>query len=274
MTLSLEAIGDTEQLVGVCLQVLVNLALALTIFFVGKWIAQGLIRLLRSAMRRWRVDETLGDFLCNVSYGVAIAVIVVAAAGSLGLDTTSLAAVVAGAALAIGLSLQNQLSSFAAGVIIILFRPFSKGDFVEIGGVKGEVEEIKIVSTQLRTADNKTLIVPNASITTNIITNYTARKTRRVELLVSISYGSDLLKARQVLEDIVAQEPRVLKDPEPSVRVRDLGQSSVDFDVWAWTRTDDVIPVRAQLLQTIKLRFDAEGVDIPFPQMDVRVHQA
>jgi small conductance mechanosensitive channel len=271
MNLSLKDLNGVEQLPGLVTPVLLKLLAAVAIFFIGKWIAEGLIKLVRTAMRRGRVDETLADFLGNVLYGLAVAVIVLAALGALGVDTTSAAAIVGGAALAIGLSLQSQLSSLAAGVIIIMFRPFRKGDFVEIGGVKGVVEEIKIISIQLRTLDNKTLIVPNANVTTQIITNYSDRQTRRIDLTIPVSYESDLRKTKMVLEELLAAEPRVLKSPAPTIQVKALAQSSVDISVWSWTRTSDAGDVEAALLEAIKLKFDAEGIEIPYNKLAVQM---
>jgi small conductance mechanosensitive channel len=218
-------------------------------------------------MRRGRVDDTLADFLANVLYGLAIAVVVMSALAQVGVDTTSAAAVMGGAALAIGLSLQGQLASFAAGVIIILFRPFKKGDLVEIAGVKGVVEEIKIISTQLRTLDNRELIVPNSTITTNIINNHTARATRRLDLVVAIAYEANLLKAKQVIEEILSAEARVLKSPAPTVQIKALTESSVQLQVQPWTRTGEAGDVEPALLEAIKLRFDAEGVEFAKAQV-------
>lgn len=265
MTSLQDLVRDRDQLAALGLDLAANLVLALLIFFAGRWLAGALVNVLRRAMRRWRVDETLTDFLCNVLLGIALALVVLAALGRLGVDTTSAAALVGGAALAIGLSLQNQLSSFAAGVIIILFRPFSKGDVVEIAGVEGTVEEIKIVSTQLRTADNKTLIVPNASITTQVITNFTERRTRRVEIVVTVDYAADLRRARAALEDVLQAVPGILAEPAPSVTVRNLGASGVELDAWGWAAAPDHGAVRAQLLEAIKLRFDAEQVAFAQP---------
>lgn len=265
MKLSLDQLPAADRLAQAGLEVAFKILVALAIFFAGKWLAAFLIGLMRKATQRARVDETLADFLANVAYGVAIAVIVVAAAGTLGVDTTSAAAVLAGAALAIGLSLQSQLSSLAAGVIIILFRPFSKGDDVEIAGIKGTVEEIKIVSTQLRTADNKRVIVPNASITTNIITNYTALGTRRIELVLGVSHGSDLLAAKGVLQAVLDGEPRLLANGERSVRVREITAAAIELDVWGWAKVGELAEVRAALLEAIELRFEAAGVEFATP---------
>jgi small conductance mechanosensitive channel len=268
---SIAQLHDAEGLARTAADVAFNVAVAIAIFFAGKWLAQVLIKLLRIGFRRGKVDETLADFLANVLYGLALTVVVIAAARTLGVDTTSAAAVLGGAALAIGLSLQNQLSSFAAGVIIILFRPFSKGDYVEVGGVKGTVEEIKIVSTQLRTLDNKRVVVPNASVTTNVITNYTALGSRRVELVYVIAHGAEIEHARRVVLGVLKAEQRVLETPEPSVRVRDIDTIGVQLDVWGWVRSDDLVDARALLLETIKLRLDAEGIEVPAPDGRVRV---
>lgn len=268
-----ELLQDTDRLGQVGLDVLLNLLIALAIFIVGKWLASALIKLTRAAMHRARVDETLADFLANVLYGIAIAVIVLAGVGTLGVDTTSAAAVLGGAALAIGLSLQSQLSSLAAGVVIILFRPFSKGDLVEIGGVKGVVEEIKIVSTQLRSPENKQVIVPNSSITTNIITNYTARSTRKLDLTVGIAYDADLRRAKQALEELMAADPRVLKDPAPLVQVKALAEHAVQFSIQPWSRTSDAADLEASLLEAIKLRFDADGLPLAQRRFELRLER-
>ena len=252
---------------------LIKLTVAISIFYFGKWAAEALVKLVRLGMKRSDVDETLRDFLANVLYGVLIVLVIVTALTQLGVETTAAAAVLGGAALAIGLSLQSQLSSLAAGVILILFRPFKKGDFVEIGGAKGFVEEIKIVHTRLRATDNRELTVPNSSITTQTITNYTARGLRRVEFLLGIGYDADLRKAKHVLLETLIADARVLKQPVPTVEIQTLAGSSVDLDVWAWVKTDDYADARPALLEAIKLRLDAEGITIPYPQMDVHLRK-
>jgi len=259
----MQTLNRLSDLPGAALPYLIKILAALLIFFVGKWVAQGLVKLIRAAMYRGRVDETLGDFLANLLLGLFMAIVVLSALAQLGVDTTSAAAIAGGAALAIGLSLQNQLSSLAAGVIIILFRLFKKGDTVEIAGVKGVVEEIKIIATQLRTLDNRELFVPNSSVTTNIITNYTARTTRRLDLVVAIGYEADLRKAKRILEEIIAAEPRVLKSPAPTVGVRALTESSVELALTPWTRTSEISEVEPALLEAIKLKFDEEGIARP-----------
>lgn len=264
----MELAQEPEQLLDLALPFALRITAALAIFFIGKWLVSWLLKAVRRVLRRGNVDETLADFLSNVLYGLAIAIVVISALHQVGVETTSLAAVLGGAALAIGLSLQQQLSSLAAGVIIILFRPFKKGDFVEIGGIKGYVEEIKIVHTRLRTTDNREVMVPNASITSNIITNFTARGTRRIDLAINVSYESDLLKAKQLIREIVGDEKRVLKEPVAVVEVKDLGASAVEFNVWPWVRNADYWDVRSALLEKIKLRFDRDGIMIPYPPLD------
>lgn len=254
---------EPDQLIDLAAPYVLHLLAAFLIFFVGKWLANWTIKLVRAAMRRANVDETLGDFLGNVLYGLALTVVVVSALHQMGIDTTSAAAVLGGAALAIGLSLQQQLSSLAAGVILIIFRPFKKGDTVEIGaGIKGVVEEIKIVHTRLRTFDNREVMVPNSGITTNTITNYTARAMRRIDLVISIGYGTDLLKAKLVLRELIDNEPRILKNPGPSVGVKDLTPSSLELSVLSWVKTPDYDAVRSDQLEKIKLRFERDGIGL------------
>lgn len=270
----MELVQEPEKLVDLTWPYALQFILALTIFFVGKRLVNWLIKLVRTAMRRANVDETLGDFLGNVLYGLALTIVVISALHQLGVDTTSAAAVLGGAALAIGLSLQQQLSSLAAGVILIIFRPFNKGDTVEIGsGFKGVVEEIKIVHTRLRSFDNREVMIPNSSITTNTITNYTTRGTRRIDLVISISYGADLLKAKQVLREIVDTDKRVLKSPAASVAVKDLSPGALDLNVLSWVKTPDYDAVRSDLLETIKLRFERENIPLPSSSMEVTLKQ-
>lgn len=270
----LQKVHAYDQLLALALPAALKLFAAILIFFIGKWLSVWLVKLMRLAMSRGRMDETLSDFLSNILYGLALTVVIFSALHQLGVETTSAAAVLGGAALAIGLSLQQQLSSLAAGVILIMFRPFKKGDFVEIGsGVKGTVEEIKIVHTRMRTSDNRELIVPNSAITSNNIINYSVRQQRRVELLIGIGYDSDLLRAKQLLHEIVAETKGVLKLPETMINVSELGASSVDFNVWCWVQTADYALIRGNLLEAIKLRFDREGINIPYPQMDLHVRE-
>jgi small conductance mechanosensitive channel len=271
MKLSLDQLKSPERWLELGLPILLKVLIALLIFYFGRYVVRAAVGVLRNVMQRSKADATLTGFLCNVAYGVGYALVVVSALGQIGINTNSMAAVIGGAALAVGLALQGQLSSFAAGVLLILFRPFKVGDFVDAGGIKGTVEEIKIIHTILRTADNQEVIVPNNAITTATITNYSARATRRLDITIGIDYEADLRKARALLEAIIAAHPKVLKDPAPSVKVRALGTSSVDFAVWPWVPTSDWYDVQCELLETIKLRFDEAGIVIPYPQMDLHL---
>lgn len=271
MAFSLDSLKDSEQWMALVLPALTNIVAAIAIFLIGKWLARIIVRLMQSAMRRSKVDETLTGFLGNVLYGLAMAVVVIAALGQLGVETTSAAAIIGGAALAIGLSLQGQLSSLAAGVMIILFRPMKVGDFIEVGGIMGTVAEIKIIHTLLRTLDNQIVVIPNANITTQTLTNFSVLPTRRIDLTVGIGYGSDLLLAKKVLERLLQEEPRLLAEPAFTVQVKELADSSVNFAVRAWVNSSDWWGTRCDLTERIKLAFDAEGIEIPFPQMSVHL---
>lgn len=271
MSLTLEKLTDPVALTEAVLPLVFNVIAALLIFFIGKWVARKVIDLVKATALKRNADPTLVGFLGNVAYGIVLAVILISAVGRLGVDTTSAAAVLGGAALAIGLALQGQLASFAAGVMIIMFRPFRTGDFVQVAGTMGTVEDIKIVATVLKSLDNQELTIPNAQVWGNIITNYSVRPTRRVDILASIAYSADLRRAKQLLVDILAEESRLLEDPAPTVVVTNLGDNSVDFAVRGFCSTAEWWAVRCDLIERIKLRFDDEGIEIPFPQMDVHV---
>lgn len=269
--LTLAKLRDSEKLLDLALPVLGNILAALAIFFVGKWLVQILLHLMRKAMQRARMDETLARFVSNVLYGLAMAVVVITALGKLGVETTSAAAILGGMALAIGLSLQGQLSSLAAGVILIVFRPFKRGDLVNVGGTLGLVDEIKIVHTVLKTLDNQVVYVPNSNITTSTITNFSALPTRRIDLTVGIGYNSDLRHAKQLLEQLLASERRGLPAPAATVEVKELADNAVNFAVRLWVKSEDWWAVQCELTERIKLLFDEHGIDIPFPQRTVHV---
>lgn len=271
MELTLEQLKSPERWLELALPVLFKVLLALLIFYLGRYLVRAVVRVLRAVMQRGGADATLSGFLCNVAYGVGYALVVISALGQIGINTNSLAAVVGGAALAVGLALQGQLSAFAAGVMLILFRPFKVGDFVDAGGIKGTVEEIKIIHTVLRTPDNQEVIVPNNTITAATITNHSARATRRLDITIGIDYEGDLKLAHRILDEILQSHPRVLDDPAPSVKVRALAATSVDFAVWPWVKTSEWFDVQCELLEQIKLRFDEAGIVIPYPQMDLHL---
>jgi len=261
--MTVEQLRDPAQWHELALPVLVKLLAAVAIFFIGKWVAAATVKLVRRVMERGRTDEILTSFVANVLYGALLTLIVIAALTQLGVDTTSAAAVVGGAALAVGLSLQNKLSSLAAGVILIVTRPFRKGDLVDIGGTAGTVEDLTIVSTVLRAPNNEELIVPNSAVLGRTIVNYTARPLRRIDLTIAIAPSADLLKAKGAIQRVMTAERRVLKDPAPAVTVKALGPNSVDLAVNPWVATPDKADVEAALLEQIKLQLDADAIELP-----------
>lgn len=252
----------------------IKLLLALATFVIGRWIAKALVAGLERAMQRAKADPTLSHFLGNVAYGIMLAIVVVSALGQLGVSTTSAAALLGGAGVAIGLSLKDQLSSFAAGVMLITFRPFRLGDFVDAGGVAGTVEEIRIIATVLRTPNNQQVTVPNAAIWGSTITNFNAKETRRIDMPIGISYTSDMRSAKDIALRLCTEDERVLADPAVWVGITDLADSAVIVSVRSWVKTSDYWQTRCDLLERIKLAYDEAGIEIPFNQLDVHLHKA
>jgi small conductance mechanosensitive channel len=246
---------------------------AVAIFIVGRWIAKRLVDLARKMMAKGDLEDTLEHFLGNLLYAILMTVIVIAAINQLGVQTTSLLAVVGAAGLAIGLALQGSLSNFASGVMIVAFRPYRVGDVIEAGGVSGTVVEVQIFTTVLKSPDNKKIIVPNSQIMAGTIVNVSANPTRRLDLVAGCGYDDDLDKVRRVLEEIVAADDRVLSDPEPTIAVVELADSSVNFVVRPWVNAGDYWPTHFAMTEAIKKRFDAEGISIPYPQQDVHMYQ-
>jgi small conductance mechanosensitive channel len=250
-----------------------NAIAALVIFVVGQWVAKAIGRTVKRVMVRRGVDPTLMNFTASLVHYAALAVVVIAALNQLGVQTASLIAFLGAAGLAIGLALQGSLSNFAAGVLMIIFRPFSVGDFIEGGGTLGVVEDIQLFTTTIITPENATVIVPNAKLGGDNITNFTAKPHRRVEALVGISYHDSIDQARQVILAALAQDERILADPAPVVSVVNLADSSVNLQVWAWAKTPDFLAVRLTLPEIMKKCLDAEGITIPFPQQEVHMFQ-
>jgi small conductance mechanosensitive channel len=244
---------------------------AIVIFVIGRWVTGLVTRFVQRLLERAGVDKTLVIFVKNLTYYVLLAFVVLAALGNLGVQTTSLVAILGASALAVGLALQGSLANFAAGVIIILFRPFKVGDRIEAGGVEGFVEDIQIFNTILRTPDNKTVIIPNANITSDNIINYSTKGILRIDMVFGIGYDDDLLQAKRILQDILAADEGVLNDPAPTVAVMELADSSVNFAVRPFVKSADYWSVYFRVTEQVKLRFDAEGVSIPFPQQDVHL---
>lgn len=252
---------------------LLNILYAALIVFVGRIVVKWIIKLVRKLMVRANLDPILINFLSVIANAVLMLFVLIAALDQLGVDTTSMIAVLGAAGLAVGLALKDSLQNFAAGVMLIIFRPFKIGDFVEAGGTSGIIEHISIFNTIMKTGDNREVIVPNGQIYADTITNYSAKDTRRIDMTFGIGYGDDLLKAKQLLTDIVTNHPKVMADPAPIIRVSELADSSVNFDVRPWVDADDYWPVRSELIEQVKLSFDENGVSIPFPQMDVHVNK-
>jgi small conductance mechanosensitive channel len=250
-----------------------KLLAAIAIFFIGRWVAKLLRKLIERLMVKGNVDQTLVSFTGNLAYVALLAFVIIAALGQLGVQTTSFIAVLGAAGLAIGLALQGSLSNFAAGFLMIIFRPFQVGDFIEGAGTAGTVEEIQIFTTQLKTPDNKTIIIPNSSLTADNIVNWSVKGTRRVDLTMGIGYEDDIDKARQIMADIMAADDRILKDPAPQISVAELADSSVNFTVRPWAAAGDYWDLYFDLTEKFKKAFDAQGVSIPFPQRDVHVYQ-
>jgi small conductance mechanosensitive channel len=249
----------------------IKLLLSLAIFYIGRIVVAGVVGLVRKLLHSRGVDDILVGFLVAILRWVLLLFVIIAALSQLGINTNSLVAVLGAAGLAIGLSLQSSLSNFAAGVMLIIFRPFTKGDFVEAGGASGVIEHISIFTTTMTTTDNKEVIIPNGAIIAGNITNYSARDTRRVDMVFSVSYEDDIRKAKQLLQEIVAADERILKEPAPVIAVSALAESSVDFLVRPWTKTTDYWNVFWDTTEAVKIRFDEAGLSIPYPQMDVHL---
>jgi small conductance mechanosensitive channel len=251
----------------------IKIALAITIFIIGRIVVSMVVGLCGKLMRRAEVDEMLVNFLSSIMRWVLLLFVIVAALSQLGVDTTSLVALLGAAGLAIGLSLQGSLQNFAAGVMLIVFRPFKTDDFVEVGGTTGIVEEIGIFTTTMRTTDNKEVIVPNGAIYSSTITNYSARDTRRVDMVFGISYDDDMRQAKAILQKLVSEDQRILAEPAAVVALGELGDSSVNFLVRPWVKAEDYWDVLWEMNENVKLGFDDVGISIPYPQMDVHLNQ-
>jgi small conductance mechanosensitive channel len=265
-----EEVWTTLQTTGV--EFGINIVTAIVVFFVGKWVVNLVVSGLMKAMEKGELDITLRRFIGNFARMLLMLFVIIAAINQLGVQTASLIALLGAAGLAVGLALQGSLSNFAAGVLIVLFRPYKVGDWIEGGGISGAVEEVQILTTVLKTGDNKRIIVPNSQIMGTTITNYSANETRRVDLVVGVSYSDDIDKVRKELQDLVAADDRILDDPAVTIAVSELADSSVNFVVRPWVKTADYWRVYFDLTEAIKKRFDEAGISIPFPQQDVYIH--
>ena len=252
----------------------INIVMAIAIFIVGKFVVNLLVNLAKKLMEKAKVDNILINFIGSIIKTVLLLFVVVAALDQLGVDTTSMIALIGAAGLAIGLALQGTLQNLASGVMLIIFRPFKDGDFVEAGGVSGVVEEIGIFSITMRTGDNREIIIPNGAVYGGTITNNSRRATRRVDMVFGIGYDDELLQAKEIINRILSEDSRVLADPAPTVAVGELADSSVNFNVRPWCATADYWGVYGDIHEKIKLTFDAEGISIPYPQMDIHQDKA
>lgn len=254
----------------------INIVMALAIFVVGRLVVKLLVRLAKNVLNKANVDTILVNFISSILRSVLLLLVVIASLNQLGVDTTSLIALIGAAGLAIGLALQGSLQNLASGVMLVIFRPFNSGDQIEAAGVAGKVITIGIFTTTLRTGDNREIIVPNGAIFSGNITNLSARDTRRIDMVFGIGYDDDIQKAKAIIQKILDEDDRVLKEPAALIAVAELADSSVNINVRPWSSTENYWKVNFDTHEKIKLAFDAAGVSIPYPQMDVHqvnVHQ-
>ena len=244
---------------------------ALLIFIIGKWVVKKLTAVTKTVMEKANVDKTLVEFAESLVYFILLMVVILASLNTLGINTTSFVAIFGAAGLAIGLALQGSLANVGAAVLIIIFRPFKVGDFVEAGGATGTVEDVNLFSTIIAPLDNRTIIVPNAAIVGGNIVNYSMKPQRRVDHVFGIGYDDDLKLAKEVLMEIMTTDTRVLQDPAPFVAVSELGDNSVNFITRAWVETADYWDVYFEMIEKVKLTFDEKGISFPYPQMDVHL---
>ncbi len=248
-----------------------KLIAAIAILIIGKFVIKGIKKLLTKALEKKKVDKEVISFTESLTYSVLWVFVIIAALAQLGIQTSSFLAVIGAAGLAVGLALQGSLSNFAAGFLMIILRPFKVDDYVEAGGVSGIVKNINIFTTEFVSFDNKKIIVPNSQIMNGTITNYTAEKIRRVDFKFGVGYESDIKKVKGIFNKLIKEHKLILKDPQPFVRMGNLGDSSLDFTVRVWTKTEDYWTVHFDLTENIKEEFDKENINIPFPQMDVHM---
>jgi small conductance mechanosensitive channel len=251
----------------------VQIGIAIAIFVIGKFLARMVTNLLTAGMRKAGTDALLVGFIGNIAYGLLLVAVVLAAVDSLGVNVTSLMAIVGAAGLAVGLAMKDSLGNFAAGVMIIIFRPFKIGDYINAGGAAGTVDEIGLFATMMHTPDNQRIIVPNSSIIGGNITNTSALPTRRISLVFGISYDDNIGQARDIIRTVLDADGRILKDPEAAIVVGELAESSVNINVRPWVDSADYWSVRGELLEIIKVKFDEAGISIPYPQRDVYMHE-
>ena len=250
----------------------ISLFIALSILIIGRQVVKILIKVISTALERSNTEDTVRIFVTNLLNTLLMIVVFIAAINQLGIQTTSIIAVLGAAGLAIGLALQGSLSNFAAGILIVIYRPYKVGDYIQADNHLGTGDDIQIFSTVLKTPDNKLVIVPNGSIMNGSIVNFSNQDKRRVDIIASCSYEDDIDKVKSVLADILSKDDRILNEPKPRIAVSELADSSVNFIVRPWVKNSDYLDVYYSLLEEIKKRFDQEGIAIPYPQTDVHIH--
>lgn len=269
-----EVIKSFSQIFSLPLsELLFRIVVAIAIVFVGRLISKWLTRAAKRAMDRAKTDQMLISFLGNITYYALLLVVIVIALGVLGFPTTSIIAVLGAATLAIGLALQDSIANLASGVLIIFLRPFRIGDYVETSDEEGFVTDIRLFHTLLTTRDNKAIYLPNKDVMGNNITNYSDTPLIRIDLVYGIGYSDDVLKAKRILEEIVVANDLVAKDPAPVIAVKELGDSSVNLIAWAYVEVKNEMIVTYNITEQVKVRFDQEGISIPFPQRDIHLFQ-
>ncbi|TFG77579.1 MAG: mechanosensitive ion channel [Thermodesulfobacteriales bacterium] len=251
-----------------------NMGYALLIFIIGRYIASKLSAITKKFLTKSGMDNILVNFISTIVNWLLLLLVIIAAISKLGINTTSLIALIGAAGLAVALSLKDSMQNFAAGVMLLVFRPFKEGDFVEAGGTSGSVKQINIFSSTFLTPDNKQVIVPNGAIYSGVITNYSATGTRRIDMVFGIGYDDDIVKAKGIIEEILKSENRILNTPVYDLVVGELADSSVNIYVRPWVSSSNYWPVKFDLTEKIKLEFDKNGISIPYPQMDVHTYRA
>ena len=248
-----------------------NLIMALVIFIIGRWLAKSIRNIVKRLMNKAEMDEILTNFVGNMLYFALLIVVIIAALDQLGINTTSVMAIFAAAGLAVGLALKDSLSNFAAGVMLVMFKPFKAGDLIEAAGITGVVEQLRIFSTVMRTGDNREITVPNNQIFGGTIVNFSARDTRRIDMTFGIGYGDDIRQAKSLINEAMGEDERILKDPKPVILLMELADSSINFAVRPWVNSADYWVVRSDLMERVKEKFDANGISIPYPQQDLHL---
>lgn len=262
---------DVTTLTENAFQFMIRLGLAILIFVIGRWLATKLVEISNRIMSRSHLEETVASFLSRLLYGVLLVIVILAALNQVGVHTTSVVAILGGAALAIGLALKDQLSNFAAGILIVIFRPFVRGDYVQISSYTGTVTDITLINTHITTINNHDVVIPNNDISTSAIINYTSLPNRRVDITVGIGYDANIKVAKDILLETVKNNPMAFSEPEPVVRVTNLGDNSVDLTLNVWTSNENWWAMQCQLLEDFKVALDSNNIDIPFPQRSIHV---